>query len=135
MTRKSLITFLRANISSLIATAVDYIILIISYKLFHIGLESATILGVVLGGLTFFLLAHGWVFDASGRSIRSEGIRFFFVWSGSLILNVISTIIIAKLPIPYYIARVLGSILVFIFWNYPLNKFWAFAKKLEKYSL
>jgi putative flippase GtrA len=126
-----LITFVHTNIASLIATTVDYIILIVSYKLFHLELQSATILGVVLGGLTFFLLAHSWVFDPTGRSIRSEGWRFFFVWAISLILNVIGTILLARLPIPYFIARILGSILVFIFWNYPMNKFWAFAKNTK----
>ncbi len=124
-----LVTFVRANIASLSATAVDYVILIISHSFFHLRLPGAITIGVIADGITFFSIAHGWAFGPTGRTVGSEGIRYFPVWLGCLALNAFGTIYLSQFLTPYFIARVTTSLLVFFVWNYPLYRFWVFAKK------
>ena len=119
-------TFLKAQASSLTATAVDYLVTFLLQILFHWSMP-ASILGTVSGGIANFTMNRSWVFEARSKKIQSQAIKYILVWIGNLILVTVGVFILIKWGgLDLMVAKIIVSLLVGFFYNYILQKRFVF---------
>ena len=86
--------------------------------------------GVVqfLGTAITFLLSRYWAFKAEHASrLGSQGARYLAVFGGSFVLNSgLPSVGSYLLGMPPELAFAIAQMLVYLGWNYPLNKYWVF---------
>jgi len=119
-------TFLKAQASSLTATAVDYLVTFLLQILFHWSMP-ASILGTVSGGVVNFTMNRSWVFEARSKKIQSQAIRYILVWIGNLILVTVGVFVLIKWGgLDLMVAKIIVSLIVGFFYNYFLQKKFVF---------
>ena len=121
-------SFMRYNVSALIATAADFLVL----SLLHYGLGMyyvyATAIGAVAGAVVSFFLGRHWAFMNKEGKLSTQSIKYIITSGFSLLLNVagmyllvdilgISNIIIAKTII---------ALTVGILFNFPMQRFFIY---------
>ncbi len=124
-------TFLKANISSLIASVSDYLITIIAVQLFSTNPVMGGIIGTTCGGIINFLIGRNWVFVSKSANGYMQGLKYLLVWCGNLVLNATGMYLFTKQGTNYIIAKVVTSLMVAIAYNYPLQKHYVF-KTIEE---
>jgi putative flippase GtrA len=119
--------FLKAQVSSLIATAVDFTITIVLKELFGLWYVLANVTGVVCGGVTNFLINKDWVFGTSERTVRIQAQRYFLVWSGNFLLNAGGVWVITQsTELSYLTAKIIVSFVLAFTYNFFLQKHFVF---------
>ncbi len=122
-----MITFLKANISSSIASFIDYLITICLVSFFKIDVVIASTTGTICGGLLNFLIGRNWVFQAKKRKASQQAARYGLVWTGNLLLNTGGMYLLSKvLKIQYVLSKIFVSLIVGFFYNYTLQKKYVF---------
>lgn len=124
-----MVTFLKAQASSLIATAADFLLTILLKEVFMVWYLAATTAGTICGGITNFLLGRNWVFPSTEKKAGIQAFRYIMVWLGNLALNAGGTYFFTSIAgIKYWISKILVSLIVGIGYNYVLQKFFVFRK-------
>lgn len=119
--------FLKAQLSALIATTVDFTVTIVLKELFGLWYVLANITGVTCGGITNFLINKGWVFVGSEKGTRIQAQRYFLVWSGNFLLNAGGVWAITQTGCLNYIsAKVVVSLVLAFTYNFLLQKHFVF---------
>lgn len=139
-----MITFLKANIASLIASLSDFLITVVLVQWCATAVVSAAAAGTVTGGIINFLIGRHWVFqagDAHGTptaehktligvpvtTVRQLG-KYALVWTGNLFLNTGGVYLFAcEAGLHYTTSKVTTSLLVAFLYNYPLQKNFVFS--------
>lgn len=122
-----MITFLKANVSSLTASFIDYLVTVLAVSYFKTDVVLGGVIGTISGGIVNFLLGRRWVFSSSGNNVYEQAVRYTIVWTGSLLLNAAGMYALAKLAgLHYMIAKACTSILVGVGYNYVLQKKYVF---------
>ena len=122
-----MLTFLKANISSSIASFFDYIITIFLVSFFRIDVVIASTTGTVCGGILNFFIGRNWVFESKKRKVHQQAMRYGIVWIGNLILNTTGMYIMTKLLLVHYVlAKLVVSLMVGFCYNYVLQKKYVF---------
>jgi len=126
--RSPLVTsFGRAQLSSLLATLADYGTLFLCTEVFHVWYVISTAVGALLGAVVNFMINRHWSFRASHGRISHQAFRYTVVSGGSLILNTGGVYLVTEFGrIHYAISVVIVSILVGIFFNYPLHRHYVY---------
>lgn len=126
--RPSWITsFSRAQISSILATLLDYGILFLFTEIFHFWYVIATACGAFVGATANFLLNRHWSFQAAHDRMGHQARKYAIVSSGSLILNTAGVFLVTEyLRVHYAVSVILVSILVGVFFNYPLHRYYVY---------
>jgi len=128
-------TFLKTQISSLLATAVDFLVTIILVEAAGLHYAAATVLGAVSGAFANFIINRNWSFRAGEGSIKHQGLKYFCVWLGSVILNTLGIYLLtAHLGISYVVSKLLAAIVVGIAFNYTLQRHYVFASHEKIFS-
>jgi putative flippase GtrA len=108
-----------------IATAIQYVILIV---LMQVGIASATIAsgaGFVLSGIANYFMNYHFTFG-SRRAHTEAASRFMLVAVVGLILNTVVMAVGTKmLPVHYLVVQVLATGIVLL-WNFLGNHLWSF---------
>lgn len=124
-----MISFLKYQVAAIAATAVDFIVLIVLTEAFHVWYVYSTALGALAGALANFNLCRYWAFTKSKNKFVNQVYKYILVSSGSLLLNTFLVYILTDFGhINYTISKVLTSILVAVFYNYTLQKYFVFKK-------
>lgn len=122
-----MITFLKANISSSIASIFDYLITIFLVSFFRIDAVIASTTGTMFGGILNFLIGRNWVFESKKRKVQQQAVRYGLVWVGNLFLNTGGMYLFTKiLKVHFVIAKLFVSLLVGFCYNYTLQKKYVF---------
>ncbi|MEI6683866.1 MAG: GtrA family protein [Bacteroidota bacterium] len=124
--------FLRSQVASLLATLVDFLTTILLRELFGIWYLAATSVGSLCGGVAGFLLGRHFTFRAGdGKPVR-QAIRYLLVWTGSILLNVTGVFLLTTPGhLNYIVSKVIASVIVGIFFNYLLQKYFVFKSTRE----
>ncbi len=121
--------FVRANLSSSAATALDWVVVTsaVWLGLHYLGAAAA---GAAAGAVTDFALKRHWAFGGSGkRAVHVEGIRYLGVSGLSLALNLgLSWALVGVLGLPAVPGVLLASVAVGFGWNYPLHRLFVFRR-------
>jgi putative flippase GtrA len=124
-----MVTFIKANISSSIASFFDYLVTIFLVTFFKIDVVIASTTGTVCGGIVNFVIGRNWVFESKTRKAHHQAVRYIIVWSGNLLLNTGGMYVLTKiLKVHYVIAKVFVSLIVGFCYNYILQKQYVFKK-------
>lgn len=122
-----MLTFLKANISSSIASFFDYLITIFLVSIFRVDVVIASTTGTVFGGIANFLIGRNWVFASKKRKVHQQAMRYGIVWIGNLVLNTAGMYIFTKLfNVHYVAAKLFVSLMVGFCYNYTLQKKYVF---------
>ena len=118
-----MLTFLKANISSSIASFLDYLVTIFLVSLFRVDVVVASTTGTVCGGILNFFIGRTWVFESRKRKVHQQAFRYGIVWTGNLVLNTGGMYVLTKmLRVHYLPAKVFVSLMVGFCYNYVLQK-------------
>ncbi len=119
----------KAQAASLAGTAVDFLVTIGCVEALHVWYLTATILGNTAGGITNFYLGRHMVFQAAQHDARMQGVRYFLVWLGSMLLNASGVYLFTQvLHVNYVSSKIAVSLLVGIGFNYFLQRDFVFKK-------
>jgi putative flippase GtrA len=122
-----MITFLKANVASIVASALDYVIF---FLLVHFGwmeVAAATVTGMICGGVLNFAMGRTWVFGARDQGTARQVARYILVWVGNIVLTTAGVYVLVKgLDVHYMVAKVGVSVLMGVSYNYILQKRFVF---------
>jgi putative flippase GtrA len=123
-------SFSRSQVSSLIASIVDYGVLFFFTEFLHIWYVIATASGAFLGAVTNFLINRNWSFRATHGSWGAQAKRYALVSAGSLGLNTLGVYVVTEyLRFHYAISVAIVSFLVGILFNYPLHRHFVYRAR------
>lgn len=140
-TQKGIFTFLRAQLSSQLASFTDFLVTIVLVNVFHFYYVYATFTGSVCGGITNCVVNYRWTFKVMDVKKRYVAIRYLIVWGGSIFLNTSGIYLMTELlkkiisfaEFPTYfadnifiISKIVVSLLVGFFWNYNMHRFFVY---------
>jgi len=137
MIRRFLTQFAEAQMSSLISTAVDFLVTAALVKFAGMWYVYSTFIGSVCGGATNCIINYNWAFKGSESRKRTIMLRYVMVWTGSLFLNTAGTTLVANILSHDGTAKAFGivmeaktivAVLVAIFWNFTMQKKFVYKK-------
>lgn len=114
------------QLSSLVATGVDYCVMIACVSLFGLSPVLGTVLGALCGAVTSFTLGRRWVFDARRGDLRMQALRYALVSAVSLCCNAGAEWLLVRAGLQYVLARVIASTVVGVAWNFPMHRHFVF---------
>lgn len=130
-------TFMRAQFTSQISSATDFLVTIVLAKLFDVYYVLATSFGSVAGGIVNCTINYYWTFRSKECKKKYVLIKYTLVWIGSICLNTWGvywmTESIQRVPWVqetlahffdniFIVSKVIVSLLVGWFWNYNLHR-------------
>ena len=128
--KKSVFTFLRAQVAAFLGGITDYGLMILLTEVFQLHFTFSILISGTVGAIINFSINRFWVFkNQSGYSshINSQLFKFALVVLGSISLKAFGTLIFQKVfQIDYRIGRLITDLFVSYGFNYPLIKNWVF---------
>ncbi|MXO04884.1 GtrA family protein [Flavobacterium sp. HBTb2-11-1] len=128
--KKSIFTFLRAQVAAFLGGLTDYGLMILLTEIFKLHFTFSILISGSVGAIINFSINRFWVFkNHSGYSscINNQLFKFALVVLGSISLKSFGTLILQKtFQIDYRIGRVITDSFVSYGFNYPLIKYWVF---------
>lgn len=82
-----MIKFLKAQASSLIATGVDYTVVLLLSALASAWSADINVVGALAGGIANFMINRQWVFNKEKGAIGGQALRYGITWVGNMLLN------------------------------------------------
>ena len=130
-----MITFTKAQIASILATAVDFAVTFLLLQICGaIGIRGMVFAGVasgamgtICGGVTHFLISRSWVFNAQEGKWAAQVNRYVVVWTGNLLLNVSGLwLMMHYAGLRPMLAKAIVAVTVAVCYNYVLQKRFVF---------
>jgi putative flippase GtrA len=120
--------FARNTITSIGTTALDFGTLTGLVELVHVDYVVATWLGTVVGSIANFTINKKWSFRSVGRT-KQRFARFVLVQAGSSLLHTFGVWALTVLVgLPYLGSKGVTALVVYLAWNYPLNRRFVFSR-------
>lgn len=127
-------------LSGQIASLVDLAMGVALFSLVGLDSSVATAIGAFMGGVVNCVINYFFTFTDDNSKLRSVAFKYATVWVGSLLLNTFGTTwlfgLLGSMSVLdgfgitrdgfYAIARVVASILVSWFWNFPLQRYFVY---------
>lgn len=130
ITKRSVVTFLKAQVSAFSGGLADYGLMILFTEVVNIHFAVSILISGTIGGIINFCINRYWAFkttDQYSNSAKGQLVKFFAVVLGSITLKSAGTLLLKLgLNIDYKIGRLAIDALVSYGFNYPLMKFWVF---------
>jgi putative flippase GtrA len=121
-------TYLKAQGSSIIASAIDFGVTVIAVNLFGWWYLAASITGTVSGGIVNFYVNRKWVFESQSTAIKWQILKYILVWAGNLGIVTAGVFILTHFfNLNYMLAKVFSSVLTGISYNYIMQKQFIFS--------
>lgn len=134
-------TFMRAQFTSQISSATDFLVTIVLAKAFDVYYVVATSLGAVAGGIVNCTVNYYWTFKSKECKKKYVLIKYTLVWIGSICLNTWGvywmTESIQRVPWVqetlaqffdniFIVCKAVVSLLVGWFWNYNMHRIFVY---------
>jgi putative flippase GtrA len=122
----------RSALTSVFTTALDFGVLVALVQLFGVNYVVATFVGTLVGFLSNFSINRYWAFEATSGKLHWQFVRVLPVQAGSTGLQTLGVWVFTDfIGLHYWVAKIVVSTLVYLGWNYPLNRFFVFGRKIE----
>lgn len=122
-----IISFVRAQITAMLATTVDFSIMIGLKELLNMWYLFAVIIGTLMGGMVGFSLGRNWAFISKETKPIYQAKKYFVVMVGSFMLNVGGVfLLVESMNLQYIVAKVVVAVIVGIGWNFMLQRYYVF---------
>ncbi len=123
----------RHQIGSLVATAVDFGVMIACVEAMRLPPVVATIVGATLGGITNFALGRAWIFPSHSGHFRGQAVRYALVSSAGAAWNALGEHLVAdRAHVQYVLARAIVAIVVSLCWSFPMQREFVFREGRAK---
>jgi putative flippase GtrA len=128
-------TFRRSVLTSLLTTALDFGTLVGLTELVGLSYVLSTWIGTVVGSLANFTINKQWAFSArSARAMPALG-RFIVVQIGASALHTGGVWLLTRFGrLPYPVSKLVVATVVYLGWNYPLNRWLVFNPHFPRLS-
>lgn len=124
--------FGRFALVGLIATMMQYCVLIVCVQAWHLPATLSSGVGFVASAVLNYALNYHFTFQSS-RPHRSALWRFMLVASSALLVNVLlMQLLNGRLGIQYLLAQTATTAVVLL-WNFVGGAFWSFARRTHSY--
>ena len=121
----------RSQATAFMATAADFGIYFILFQFIGIYYVTASGIGAFCGAIVSFFLSRNWAFMSTDDKMRTQMLRYGCASGLSLFLNVYGIyFIVVTFDIKETIAKVLTSILIGLFINFPIFRYWVFRDRV-----
>jgi putative flippase GtrA len=115
---------------SLVATGMDFAMMIGVVELFHVSPVLGTVCGAAAGGVTSFTLGRIFTFQSRAEPISGQVFRYSLVSGASLGLNALGEhLILRVMPSHYVLGRAIVATTVNNVWNYPLQRYFVLVHR------
>jgi putative flippase GtrA len=133
---KRLETFARAQFSAFVCGMCDYFIMILLTEFTKIHYTVSIAIACVIGAIMNFSVNKIWTFYSKNNhykfSLTQQIWRFLFVVVSSIGLKMFGTYLLTTyLHIDYKISRLITDVIVSIFYNYMLQRYWVFKDQFK----
>jgi len=119
--------FLRSLLTSLFTTALDFGALVGLTELAGLNYVLATWIGTVVGSLANFTINKVWAFSAGQAPTGPAFGRFLVVQAGASGWHTLGVWLITRFGrLPYPASKAIVAAVVYLAWNYPLNRWFVF---------
>ena len=123
-----MITYIKAQAAAIAGSLADFFITILLKEVFHYWYISANMAGNIVGAVAQFILCRNWAFNASGKKINLQILKFVLVWIGNIILSAAGVYLLTNyFAVNYIISKTIVSVLLGLTYNYFLQKKFVFA--------
>ena len=127
--------FIRSQISSLIATLLDFMVTVACVEWLHLYYLLAGVMGAIAGALCNFLINKFWSFNVGRPNMRKQGARYLLVWLGSIGLNILGLYFFTRfIGFDYVVSKVVSAIIVGLCFNFILQKKFVFKTQREVFN-
>jgi len=111
----------------MLATAIDFLVMVGCVELLAVHYVPATAIGGISGGVTAFLVNRHWSFVAGHRAVVRQALCYALVWTCSLSLNCLLVYLMTdKAGLPYTYSKALTAVMVGAGFNFPLHRHFVF---------
>lgn len=122
-------TFLKAQVSAFLGAVIDYLVMLLLTEVYQVPYRYSIMIGGLAGAIINFSINKYWTFDVH-RNTNLQLPRFALMVLGSILLKSNGTYLITELlGTDYKVSRLFMDALVAFGFNYPLQKYWVFAKR------
>ena len=126
--KKSFLTFFKAQASAFIGGISDYAIMLFCTEVLGIHYTLSIVISGTLGAVVNFSINKYWTFK-SPSPIGGQLVRFVVVVLGSIALKSSGTYLVTEfVEIDYKISSIIVELVVSLLFNYPLQRYWVFKK-------
>jgi len=121
----------RSILTSIFTTALDFATLMGLVELAHVQYVLATFIGTIVGFVANFLINRRWSFEAHAGAMHWQFVRVLPVQAGSTGLQTLGVWLFTQFAgFHYWTSKMVVAALVYLGWNYPMNRFWVFRRKI-----
>lgn len=129
MKKSLIISFLRYQVAAIIATMVDFLVLIFLTEIIAVWYVESTAIGALCGAITNFIICRYWAFANSSNHLTNQIVKYLLVSAGSLILNTLFVYLLTDYAgYNYTVSKIITAIVVAIFYNFTLQKYVVFKQ-------
>lgn len=135
--------FLRAQLSSQMATVMDFLVTILLVKLFDVYYVYATLAGAIYGGVVNCVINYKWTFKSTDCKKTHVAAKFVLVWVCSIWFNTWGTYLLTEslgrfvwvrdtlsryFDDFFIIPKIVVAVIVAVFWNYNMQRVFVYRK-------
>ena len=122
-----MLTFGKAETSAIVASAVDFSLSFFLVQAVGTWYAQASFFGALAGGIINCYVNYQWVFDKQEQRKPYLVLKYFVVWSISILLNTSGTWFFTELSgVNFIIIKAIVAIIVAILWNYQMQRIFVF---------
>ena len=122
-------TFSRSALTSIFTTALDFGTLTALVELAGVNYVLATWIGTVVGSLSNFTINRIWAFDARDRPPSGQFLRFVLAQAAASLWHTLGVWLLTRFAgLPYLVSKTVIAALVYLGWNYPVNRWFVFRR-------
>ncbi|KAF5032079.1 GtrA-like protein [anaerobic digester metagenome] len=120
-------SFIRYNIVAGLATATDFLILVLFTELFKFWYLCSAVTGAVSGGVVSFIFERNWAFNKRHGNIYKQTLKYSAVWIGSILLNTIGLYLqVEYLHLHYILSKIIVAVLIGVGFNFFTHRYFIF---------
>ena len=124
--------FKRSALTSIFTTGVDFLVLTVLVEWLHVHYVTATFFGTVAGASSNFLINRKWAFSDTRGMMHWQVVRFLPVQAGSSGLQTLGVWLFTNYSrLTYLGSKLVVSTLVYLCWNFPMNRWFVFPQARE----
>ena len=120
-------SFIRYNIVAGLATATDFLVLVLLTEAFQLWYMFSAVTGAISGGVVSFIFERNWAFHKRHGSIYMQTLKYSAVWVTSILLNTSGLFLLVEyLHIHYILSKVIVAIVIGLGFNFFTHKYFVF---------